>query len=126
MELMNDNQAASAVMEANRELLVPAALQEELYQISQGRTVCEATLQAAIQAAMGAHREASLTLNHRLATVFDTLAAGQTDKPNLEQLLQSGRDIQIDRNAESSCYTATLRILPPAPANVGPVSPIQH
>ena len=120
----NDSQAAGVVVEAGRELMVPANLQEELYQITQGRTACEAALQAAAQAAMSAHCETSLALNHRLAAVFDTLAAGQTDKPNLEQLLQSGRDIQINRDSEHSCYTATLRTALTQPSYDGTASPI--
>ena len=59
-----------------------------------------------------------------MLTVFDTLAAGQTDKPNLEQLLQSGRDIQINRDSEHSCYTATLRTALTQPSYDGTASPI--
>lgn len=126
MDQLNNTEAPglSAQPLAEKALLVPASLQEELYQISQGRTACEAALQATVQAAMGAHRETSLALNRRLAAVFDTLAAGQTDKPTLEQLLQSGRDIQIDRDAEHGCYTAVLRVLPTAPAADSGAQPI--
>ena len=126
MDQLNNTEASglNGLPVTDKALLVPASLQEELHQISQGTTACEAALQATVQAAMGAHRETSLALNRRLAAVFDTLAAGQTDKLTLEQLLQSGRDIQIDRDAEHGCYTAVLRVLPTASATDGQTQPV--